>query len=186
MKVLVAADPGEVRPALFAAIRESGPVYLRLGRGVGGILHKPLPEADFTIGKAEILRNGSDVTIVAVGVMVERALQAAKLLASGGIESTVINLRSVKPLDVDTVIEYAKQTRAIVTAEDHNKFGGTFSAICELLSEKYPVPVERVAIEDQFGESGSGEQLLEKYGLTPMNIAEKARHCISRKREDCL
>lgn len=181
MRVIVAADPGEVKAAVFEAIRTPGPVYVRLGRSVGGYVH-PNPDAvELKLGQAETLRDGTDVTLVGVGVMVEQNLIAAEKLQEKGISARVINLRTVKPIDVDTLAKAAKETGAIVTAEDHNCFGGLFGAVSEALALTVPVPVERVALEDTFGESGNGALLLEKYGLTADRIVEKAVNVLARK-----
>lgn len=183
MRVIVAADPGEVKAAVFEAIRTPGPVYVRLGRGVGGVLHEDPDNVELTLGKAEILRVGTDVTLVGAGVMVEQCLAAATLLEQEGIQAGVINIRSVKPVDTDVLCKAAEQTGAIVTAEDHNCFGGVFGAVSEALALHRPVPIERVALEDTFGESGNGAELLVKYGLTCQAICEKAKRVIQRKRE---
>ena len=181
MRVIVAADPGEVKAAVFEAIRTPGPVYVRLGRSVGGYVH-PNPDAvELKLGQAETLRDGTDVTLVGVGVMVEQSLIAAEKLQEKGISARVINLRTVKPIDVDTLAKAAKETGAIVTAEDHNCFGGLFGAVSEALALTVPVPVERVALEDTFGESGNGALLLEKYGLTADRIVEKEVNVLARK-----
>lgn len=183
MRVIVAADPGEVKAAVFEAIRTPGPVYVRLGRGVGGVLHKDPDKVELSLGKAEVLRTGEDVTLVGAGVMVEQCLAAAAALEQEGIRAGVINIRSVKPIDADTLCEAARRTGAVVTAEDHNCFGGVFGAVSEALALGRPVPVERVALEDTFGESGNGARLLVKYGLTSQAICEKAKRAIQRKRE---
>ena len=182
MKVLVAADPGEVKAAVFEAIRTPGPVYVRLGRGVGNPIHQDPDDVPYEMGKAEVLRPGNDVTLIGAGVMVERSLIAAGMLEEKGISARVINIRSVKPIDVDTITAAARETGAIVTAEDHNCFGGVFGAVSEAVALTAPVPMERVAIENVFGESGNGEKLLEKYGLTAQAICDKAIRAIARKR----
>lgn len=181
MKVIVAADPGEVKAAVFEAIRTPGPVYVRLGRSVGGYVHEDPDAVSVTLGQAETLRDGSDVTLVGVGIMVEQSLIAAEKLREQGVSARVINLRTVKPIDADTLVKAANETGAIVTAEDHNCFGGLFGAVAETLALTKPVPVERVALEDTFGESGKGSLLIQKYGLTADRIVEKALHVIARK-----
>lgn len=181
MKVLVAADPGEVQSAVFAALRTPGPVYVRLGRGVGAPVHTNPEKVVFEVGKGEVLRDGIDVTLVAVGIMVEQALQAAKLLKSHGVDAAVINLRSVKPIDRALLQTYAEKTGAFVTAEDHNCFGGVFGAVAEITAKHKPIPIEQVALNDTFGESGKGAQLLSKYGLTADEIVAKAKIAICRK-----
>ena len=181
MKVIVAADPGEVKAAVFEAIRTPGPVYVRLGRSVGGYVHEDPDAVSVTLGQAETLRDGSDVTLVGVGIMVEQSLIAAEKLREQGVSARVINLRTVKPIDADTLVKAANETGAIVTAEDHNCFGGLFGAVAETLALTKPVPVERVALEDTFGESVKGSLLIQKYGLTADRIVEKALHVIARK-----
>ena len=183
MRVIVAADPGEVKAAVFEALRTPGPVYVRLGRGVGGVLHEDPDKVSFQLGKAELLRAGGDVTLVGAGVMVEQCLAAAEVLAREGIDAAVMNVRTVKPIDAAALCEAAARTGAVVTAEDHNCYGGLFGAVSEALALGCPVPVERVALEDTFGESGNGAELLVKYGLTCQNICLKAKRAIQRKRE---
>lgn len=183
MKVIVAADPGEVKAAVFEAIRTPGPVFVRLGRGVGGVLHDDPDSVELHLGEAEILREGKDVTLIGAGVMVEQCLYASDLLAQDGVSAEVINIRTVKPIDVETIVASAKKTGAIVTAEDHNCFGGIFGAVSEAIVQNYPVPMDRVALENTFGESGNGKLLLEKYGLTAENIRTKAMRVIARKQE---
>ena len=180
-KVIVAADPCEVKAAVFEAIRTPGPVYVRLGLSVGGYVHEDPDAVSVTLGQAETLRDGSDVTLVGVGIMVEQSLIAAEKLREQGVSARVINLRTVKPIDADTLVKAANETGAIVTAEDHNCFGGLFGAVAETLALTKPVPVERVALEDTFGESGKGSLLIQKYGLTADRIVEKALHVIARK-----
>lgn len=180
MKVIVAADPGEVKSALIETVKTQGPVYLRLGREVGNTLHDDPSSVNFKIGKAEILRKGKDVTLVAVGVMVERALKAAEMLYQENIEARVINLRSIKPIDKAALLNAARETKAIITAEDHNRYGGVFGAVAETLSTLHPTPIGYVAIEDTFGESGNGERLLEKYNLTAKNIYVKAKEILKK------
>lgn len=181
MKVIVAADPGEVKAAVFEAIRTPGPVYVRLGRSVGGCLHEDPDHVPYELGKAEILREGNDVTIVAAGVMVEQSLRAADMLAQKGISAEIMNIRTVKPIDMAAIEKTARKTGAIVTAEDHNCCGGIFGAVAEATALSAPVPIEYVALEDTFGESGDGSLLLDKYGLNVENICKKVLHVIERK-----
>ena len=181
MKVLVAADPGEVKAALFAAVRTPGPVYLRLGRSVGGVIHTDADDVPYAVGKAEVLLDGDDVTLAAAGVMVEQALEAARILRARGIGAAVINLRSIKPMDEELLNRYAAKTGAFVTAEDHGCYGGVYGAVCETLAARRPVPVERVALENTFGESGDGRELMRKYRLTAEEIARRAIDVIKRK-----
>lgn len=181
MKVIVAADPGEVKAAVFEAVRTPGPVYVRLGRSVGGCIHEDPDHVPYELGKAEILREGNDVTIVAAGVMVEQSLRAADMLAQKGISAEIMNIRTVKPIDMAAIEKTARKTGAIVTAEDHNCCGGIFGAVAEATALSAPVPIEYVALEDTFGESGDGSLLLDKYGLNVENICKKVLHVIERK-----
>ena len=183
MKVIVAADPGEVKAAVFEAIRTPGPVYVRLGRSVGGCIHEVPDHVAYEIGKAERLRAGNDVTVIAAGIMVEQSLYAADLLEKQGVSAEVINVRSVKPIDTEMITGSAEKTGAIVTAEDHNCCGGLFGAVAEAAALSVPVPIEYVALQDMFGESGNGKELLDKYGLNEKNICKKALRVIERKRK---
>lgn len=181
MKVLIAADPGEVYGAVMAAVRTPGPVYVRLGRSVGGVIHQDRNAVDFVPGRAEILKEGSDAAVIAAGIMVEAALQAADILEKEDIHVGVMNLRSVKPIDREAIIAMAKKSGAVVTAEDHNVYGGVYSAVCEVLSSEYPVPVLPVAMMDTFAESGKGELLLKKYGLSSEAIVKKVKQIVEKK-----
>jgi transketolase len=179
MTVLVPADGEETRQAIYAATEYKGPVYIRMGR-----LDVPLlfdENYKFEIGKANVICEGSDCVIFANGVMVAAALEAAQELEQEGIKVAVINVASVKPLDVETVISYAQKTGAVVTAEEHNIIGGLGSAIAEALVENAPTPLVRVGIKDSFGESGRPLELLEKYGLTKKEIKEAVKKVIGRK-----
>lgn len=178
MVVIVPADAVETEKAVQAIAAYEGPVYLRLGRPAVPVLYDE--SYTFTIGKADILKTGEDVTIVATGIMVSKALEAAKLLAEEGIQAEVINASTIKPLDKETILQSVKKTGRVVTAEEHNIIGGLGSAVAELVTEEFPVPVRRVGVEDVFGESGSPDELLEKYNLTPQAIVE-AVHNLKRK-----
>lgn len=181
MVVLNPADATEARAAVEAAIRHQGPVYMRFGRAAVPVIYDK-ETYHFEIGKGNVLADGTDVTIVATGIMVEHALAARELLASEGISARVVNMATIKPIDTELLIECAKQTGAIVTAEEHNIIGGLGSAVSEALCETCPVPVVKVGVEDQFGRSGKVPALLELYGLTPANIAAKAKKAISLKK----
>jgi len=178
MKVVVPADYIEAKRAVKAAAKIKGPVYIRLGRA-------PTPDINdaetykFELGKARVLREGRDVSIVAVGLMVYEALQAAEALAKEGIEAEVINLITVKPLDKDTVLKSAKKTGRVVTAECHTLIGGVGSAVSEFLSQNQPCPLAMVGIEGRFGQSGSPDELLKHYGLTAKAIKQKAKKLVS-------
>lgn len=178
-KVYAAADVTETKAAVEAMLKHEGPAYLRLGRDLAEDIfdeHKP-----FFPGGADVLREGSDVTIAACGLMVEQALLAASALRSGGIYATVLNTYSIKPLPEDLLLDRARKTKAFVTAEDHSVTGGLGGAVSEYLSQTCPVPVIRVGVEDRFGESGTQDELYQKYGLTADHIVDAARRAISMK-----
>ncbi|HHW00301.1 MAG TPA: transketolase family protein [Clostridiaceae bacterium] len=180
MVVISPADAVETRLAVKAAIEHDGPVYLRLGRLAVPTLFDE--NYKFELGKGATLANGKDVTIVATGLMVQYALEAKDILAKEGIEARVINIHTIKPIDEEIIIKAAKETGALVTAEEHNIIGGLGSAVAEVLVENYPVPLKRVGIEDKFGKSGKPAKLLEMYGLTAQNIANKAKEAIKMKK----
>lgn len=179
MTVLVPADGEETRQAIYAAVQHQGPVYIRMGR-----LDVPLlfdENYTFEIGKANVLREGTDVVVFANGVMVAAALEAAEELAGQGINAAVVNVASIKPLDEETILRMAKATGAVVTAEEHTIIGGLGSAVAEVLAENAPTPMIRVGIKDSFGESGRPYELLEKYGLTSKDVREAAVQVLKKK-----
>lgn len=179
MTVLVPADGPEAKNAVKAAADYEGPVYIRLGRsGVPTITDADVP---FVIGKGRVMREGADVILIGCGMMVAKALEAADVLAAEGVNAAVIDMSTIKPIDRELIVEWAKKTGAIVTAEEHNVIGGLGSAVAEVLVEEVLVPMERVGIEDVFGESGTGGELVEKYRLTAEHIVEKAKRAIARK-----
>jgi len=180
MVILNPADAAEARLAVKAAIDYNGPVYLRFGR-----LAVPTVFGDdykFEIGKGVQLADGDDVTLIGTGLMVPEVLEAKKALAEQGISARVINIATIKPIDKDIIIKAAKETGAIVTAEEHNIIGGLGSAVAEVLVENCPVPMQRVGSCDEFGRSGKPQPLLEMYGLDVKTIVEKAKIAISQKR----
>ncbi len=179
MTVIVPADGVETKQVIMAAAAYDGPVYIRLGRPKVPVLFDETYQ--FEIGKGVVLKDGADVTLVATGIMVSKAMEAAEALAADGISAAVVNISTIKPLDQQLIIEMAQKTGAMVTCEEHNIYGGLGSAVAEVLVEHCPVPMARVGVEDSFGESGLPDQLLEKYGLTAANIADKAKAVISRK-----
>lgn len=179
MVVLVPADGEETRQVVLAAAEYKGPVYIRMGRLALPVLFGE--EYRFEIGKANVLQEGTDVAIMANGVMVSMALEAAAELAAEGISVSVVNVASVKPLDEETIVRVAKQTKAVVTAEEHNIIGGLGSAISEVLGEKQPTPMVRVGLRDTFGESGRPQELLEKFGLTKENLVKAVREVLTKK-----
>lgn len=179
-KVFAAADVTETKAAVNAMLNHDGPAYLRLGRDLAEDIFEGPKE--FVPGGADLLANGPDVTIAACGLMTEQALLAASQLSKEGIRSTVLNMYSIKPLPEDLLLGKAKETGAFVTAEDHSVIGGLGGAVSEFLSENYPVPVVKIGVHDHFGESGTQDQLYEKYGLTASHIMKAAKKAISMKR----
>lgn len=179
LTVVVPADARETEKAVWAAAQMEGPVYLRLGRLAVPLVYEE--DYDFVIGKAVLMRPGNDITFIANGIMVYEALQAAAELAAEGIAARVLNMHTVKPLDVEAILAAAAETGAIVTAEEHNVIGGLGGAVAEVLGENLPVPLKRVGIRDCFGESGSPVELMEKYGLTSLHLVEAAREVLRRK-----
>ena len=172
MTVINPADAKEAEAAVLAAIDYQGPVYIRLGRAETKDIHDD--SYHFEWGKAEVLRQGSDVTIFATGIMTAKALDAAETLAKQGIQAEVINVHTIKPLDEETVIASAKKTGKVVTAEEHSIIGGLGSAVAEVLVRQCPTKQAFVGVQDSFGESGSPDDLLEKYGLTAEVIVKAA------------
>lgn len=180
MVILNPADDVEAEKAVFAAAEYEGPVYLRFGRlAVPRIFDE---DYDFQIGKGVELTNGNDVAIIATGLMVNEALMAAEELKKEGINARVINMATIKPLDKDIVIKAAKETGAIVTAEEHNVIGGLGGAVSEVICENYPVPVVKLGVEDTFGRSGPAVELLHLYGLDAEHIVAKAKQAIAMKK----
>ena len=178
MVVLNPADGIETKKCIQKAAEYKGPVYIRLGRSKVPVIFEE--DYDFQIGKGAMLRDGKDVTIIATGIMVAKALEAKELLEKEGISARVINISTIKPIDKDIITKAAKETKGIVTAEEHGIIGGLGSAVAEVVVENCPVKVERIGVNDTFGESGTGEALLEKYGLTAENIYEKAKKILEK------
>ena len=172
MTVINPADAKEAEAAVLAAIDYQGPVYIRLGRAETKDIHDD--SYHFEWGKAEVLRQGSDVTICATGIMTAKALDAAETWAKQGVQAEVINVHTIKPLDEETVIASAKKTGKVVTAEEHSIIGGLGSAVAEVLARQCPTKQAFVGVQDSFGESGSPNDLLEKYGLTTEAIVKAA------------
>lgn len=179
MTVIVPADGVETEQAVFKAAEHRGPVYIRLGRPAVPVIYDE--NYQFEIGKANLLRAGKDVGLVATGIMVAVALEAAEALQAEGIDAAVLNMSTIKPLDQEAIIQLAKTTGALVTAEEHNILGGLGSAVAEAVGEHYPVPVLRVGVEDRFGQSGTPAELLAGYGLTKEHIVQKAKEAIAKK-----
>lgn len=181
MTVIVPCDANEVRLATKAMLDYQGPCYFRTGRPAVDCVTDTFEDYKFEIGKGVQLVDGKDVTIIACGLMVQEALKAQKLLEAEGISARVIDMHTIKPIDRDIIVKAAKETGAIVTAEEHNIVGGLGAAVSEVVVRTENVPMEFVGVEDVFGHSAAPKVLLEKYGLTPENIAEKAKKAIARK-----
>ena len=177
MTVVVPADGIEAEKMIFAAAEFNGPMYVRLGRSAVPTIFEE--DYNFEIGKGVVLRDGNDVTIIACGIMVNEALIAADILKEENINARVINMSTIKPIDTELIIKAAKETKAIVTAEEHSIIGGLGSAVSEVVCENYPVVVKKVGMNDCFGESGTPNELLAKYGLTAKDIVEKVKEALN-------
>ena len=180
MTVIIPADDVEAKAAVEAAINYEGPVYMRFGRLAVPVFNDP-ETYKFEIGKGIKLRDGKDITIVATGLMVYEAIEAAKTLAEQGIEATVINIHTIKPIDKDIIIEAAKNTGLVLTVEEHSVIGGLGEAVCDVLSENYPTKVVKIGVNDEFGHSGPAVDLLKQYGLCAENIVTKAAEAVKAK-----
>ena len=181
MTVINPADATEARAAVEAAINFQGPVYIRFGRYAVPVLFDK-DNYKFELGKGIEVKDGSDLTIIATGMMVGMALEAAEVLAAKGISARVVNIHTLKPIDKDIILKAARETGAIVTAEEHSIIGGLGSAVAEVVGEGCPVPVVRLGVNDEFGHSGKVPPLLEMYGLTPANIVAKAEAALALKK----
>lgn len=181
MTVIVPCDANETREAVRAMIEYDGPCYLRTSRYASEDITSTIPGYRFELGRGSVLREGSDVTIAAYGIMVQEAYKAALMLEEEGISAKVIDMHTVKPLDRELILACAVETGAIVTAEEHNVIGGLGCAVAEVLVENHPAPVEMVGVRDTFGHSGGADELLDLYGLRAVNIVEKAKKAIARK-----
>lgn len=179
MTVICPADAVETKAAVEAAVQYIGPVYLRLGRLPFPIIFEDKPDYKFEIGKAVKLAEGNDVTIIATGLMVHEALEAGKLLEKEGIYARILNMHTIKPLDKEAIIDAAKSTGRIVTAEEHSIRGGLGGAVAEVTSQYCPVPIAMVGVKDVFGRSGKPGDLLKYYGLTASAIVEASKSLIS-------
>jgi len=170
MTVIQPCDDIETKQVIQAISKVNGPCYVRLGRSAVDTVNSE--DYVFELGKGSVLRKGNDITLVATGMMVQQALQAAKTLSEQDIEVSVINIHTIKPLDETLILEYAKKSKLVVTCEEHSKFGGLGSAVAETLSKNHPVKMAMVAVNDTFGESGTPNALIEKYGLTAKDIVK--------------
>ena len=180
MTVIVPCDALEAKKATIASASYEGPVYLRLGRSGVPLITKE--EDNFQIGKANLLKDGKDVTIIACGVEVYEALSAHEALKKDNISARVINLHTIKPIDRDIIIRAAEETGAVVTAEEHTIIGGMGSAVAEVLAQECPVPIEFIGVKDRFGESGDPKELFKLFGLTAEDIVKAAKKAIARKK----
>lgn len=176
MVVLNPADAVETRQCIKLAAEHNGPVYIRLGRSKTPVIFDE--SYKFEIGKGVELKEGSDIAIIATGIMVGKALEASEELAKLGINARVINISTIKPIDTDIIVKAAKETKGIVTVEEHSIIGGLGSAVAEIVVENHPTKVLRIGTMDKFGESGDGNDLLEKYGLTVENIVKKVKEIL--------
>lgn len=179
MTVLVPGDGIEMRKIIETVAKHNGPVYVRGSRNKYPIIFSD--DHNFEIGKATTVREGKDATIIACGYMVSQSVKAAQMLKEEGLNVRVINMSSIKPIDADAIINAAKATNAIVTAEEHSIIGGLGSAVAEVLSENHPCILKRVGIKDIFGKSGSAGELVKKYGLTPNDIKEAVKEVIAKR-----
>lgn len=179
MCVVVPADGPSSRHALRSLYKNSGPAYLRLGRSSVPTLYDE--NMDFTIGKSVELRAGKDAALIACGIMVAKCLEAAEILSREGIELSVVDMHTIKPIDKDMIIRQARGTGAILTVEEHSILGGLGSAVCEVVCEHCPVPVHRMGIMDVFGQSGNPDELMQYYGLTTDKVIENVRRLLKNK-----
>ncbi|MBD8974738.1 MAG: transketolase family protein [Clostridiales bacterium] len=178
MVVICPADDVEARQAVIAAYHYDGPVYLRFGRLAVPVFHND--DYKFEIGKGELVKEGSDVTIIANGLMVAEAINAAEELKAQGIDAEVINIATIKPLDAELVVKSAKKTGKVITVEEHNVIGGLGEAVCSALSECCPTPVKRIGVNDVFGHSGPAKDLLKQFGLSAENIVKETKEFLGK------
>ena len=176
MTVVVPADANEARKAVFAAAEFQGPLYMRLGRLASPVFEEDYP---FEIGKANVMREGTDAAVFACGLMVGEALEAAEQLAAEGIDAEVINMHTIKPIDADLIVKSATKTGHVVTVEEHSVIGGLGSAVADVLCEQCPTPLKKIGVNDTFGESGPGAELLHKYGLDAANIVATTKEFLA-------
>jgi len=179
MTVIVPADFNQTKQATIAIADHLGPVYLRFGRPVMPIFVKP--DAKFVIGKADVLNEGTDVTIIACGHLVWKSIEAVKLIAEQGISAELINMHTIKPLDEEAILKSVTKTKCVVTAEEHMMHGGLGDAVAQVLARKLPTPHEYVAVNDSFGESGTPMELMAKYGIDTVNVVDAVKKVIGRK-----
>ena len=181
MVVISPADAVETMAAIKAIAKYDGPCYVRLGRAAVNVINDE-STYKFELGKGVVVSEGRDVTIIATGIMVDAAIEAKDILAKEGIDAKIVNIHTIKPLDTELIIKSAKETGVIVTAEEHSIIGGLGSAVSEVITENYPVPVLKVGINDTFGESGKPDELLKAYNLTSKDIVNKVKQAITLKK----
>lgn len=179
MTVIVPADFNQTKQATIAIAEHQGPVYLRFGRPVMPIFVKP--DAKFVIGKADVLQQGTDVTIIACGHLVWKSIEAAKILAEKDVSVELINMHTIKPLDEEAILNSVRKTKCVVTAEEHMMHGGLGDSVAQVLARNLPSPQEFVAVNDSFGESGTPMELMTKYGIDSQNVVDAALKVIARK-----
>jgi transketolase len=179
MTVIVPSDFNQTKQATIAIADHQGPVYLRFGRPVMPIFVKP--DAKFVIGKADVLNEGTDVTIIACGHLVWKSIEAVKILAEQGISAELINMHTIKPLDEEAILKSVSKTKCVVTAEEHMMHGGLGDAVAQVLARKLPTPHEYVAVNDSFGESGTPMELMAKYGIDTVDVVQAVKKVIGRK-----
>lgn len=178
MTVMCPSDDIEARQMVRAAYEMTGPVYIRFGRAATPVYHES--DFQFVIGKGEVVQDGNEIAIIATGIMVAEAVAAGKALAEAGISARIINMATIKPLDEEMVINAARECGRVITVEEHSTIGGLGEAVCGVLAEKQPVPVLRIGVSDQYGHSGSAEELLEQFGLCAANIVAKAKQLLGK------
>ena len=179
MVVINPADDVDAKAAVKAAIEHVGPVYLRFGRMAVPVINDH-PDYKFELGKGIVLRDGKDITIVATGLMVAEAVEAGEKLAAEGIDARIINIHTIKPLDEELIVKAAEETGKIITIEEHSVIGGLGSAVCDVVSAKCPVPVVKMGVQDVFGHSGPGGDLITEFGLRAANIVEEAKKMLNK------
>lgn len=180
MKVVVPCDFTQTKLATIAISKFDGPCYLRFGRPKVAVFTKE--DQDFQIGKAQVLAEGTDVSIIACGHLVWKSIEAARILKEKGIQAEVINMHTIKPLDEEAILKSVKKTGCVVSAEEHQRNGGLGGSVAQVLAQHYPAPMEMVAVNDSFGESGKPEELMTKYGINTPNIVEAVEKVIKRKK----
>ena len=182
MHVIVPADEISTRKLVYLVAEMHGPVYMRIARPKTALVYEK-DDMDLRLGKSNTVRDGSDVTVIACGLMVPEAVEASDMLKENGISCRVIDMFTLKPIDKDAIVKAAMETSAIVTAEEHNIYGGLGSAVAEVLAENHPTPMRRIGVKDTFGESGEHDELLAKYGLKATDITRAVQELVKEKRK---